>query len=193
MRKILNYAAAIVLLGCGSGVPDLMLTGVCDGYSDPSTSAYVVPWQVGTTRKVAQGNCGPASHYAADKYAYDIDLPIGTSIVAVRAGTVYKVVKDKTDGNGCINGENHIYINHSDGTSAHYLHLTKDGAFVNVGDTVTQGQVIGLSGNTGCSSGPHLHFQVNNKPDGGISIPVTFSNVGANPRGLQTDHSYTAR
>lgn len=183
----------LALLGCGNGVPDLTLTGICDGYPDASTSPYVVPWEAGTSRKVGQGNCGPASHYASDRYAYDIDLPIGTNIVAARAGVVYKVVQDKKDGNGCMGGDNHIYINHSDGTSAQYLHLTENGALVAEGATVTQGQIIGRSGNTGCSAGPHLHFQVNSQPDKRDSIPVTFSNVGDNKRGLQTGKSYLAQ
>ncbi len=180
------------VLGCGNGVPDLTLTGVCDGYPDWTTSPYVVPWEAGTSHKIGQGNCGPASHYGRDKYAYDVEMPIGTNIVAIRGGTVDKVVEDKSDGNGCSAGENHIYITHSDGTTSQYFHLTLNGSLVAEGDVVTQGQVIGLSGNTGCSGGPHLHFQVVTDPDGGISIPITFSNVGANARGLQTGKSYTA-
>jgi murein DD-endopeptidase MepM/ murein hydrolase activator NlpD len=193
MRRFFYFLTSLVLLGCGSGIQDITLTGVCDGYTDPASSPYVVPWVSGTSHKVAQGNCGPASHYGTSKYAYDFDFSIGTQIVAARAGTVYKVVESKSDGNGCISGDNHIFITHADGTTAQYDHLTLDGALVNEGDTVTQGQVIGLSGNTGCSGGPHLHFQVNSKPEDGTSIPVTFSNVGKNPRGLQTDKEYTAQ
>ena len=51
-------------------------------------------------------------------------------------------------------------IQHADGSRAGYWHLQKDGALVNVGDTVTQGQVIGLSGKTGYAALPHLHFLV---------------------------------
>ncbi|MGE3758077.1 MAG: M23 family metallopeptidase [Pseudobdellovibrionaceae bacterium] len=193
MKKFVLHLVPLILLGCGSGVQDLMLTGVCDGYSAANTSPYVVPWASGTTRKVAQGNCGPASHYGSDKYAYDFDFPIGTNIVAARAGTVYKVVESKSDGNGCASGDNHIYITHADGTTARYVHLTHNGALVAEGDIVTQGQVIGISGNTGCSSGPHLHFQVNSKAEDGISVPVTFSNVGTNSRGLQTGREYRAQ
>lgn len=193
LRQTLLILFSIAILGCGNGVPDLTLTGTCDGYSDPASSPYIVPWEVGTTRDIAQGNCGPASHYGKAKYAYDVDMAIGTKIVAARAGVVYEVVKDKEDGNGCSGGENHIYINHYDGTMAQYLHLTHNGASVAEGAVVTQGQVIGQSGNTGCSAGPHLHFQVNNQTDSGISIPVTFSNIGENPRGLKSGKSYLAK
>lgn len=182
----------IVLIGCGTGIPEVILTGTCDGYSDDASSPYVVPWVAGTVQKVGQGNCGPASHYGTSKYAYDFDMAIGTQIVAARAGVVAEVVEDKKDGNGCAGDDNHIYIDHADGTRAEYLHLTENGALVDVGATVTQGQLIALSGNTGCSSGPHLHFQVNSGPDSRMSVPVTFSNVGANRRGLQPDKTYTA-
>jgi murein DD-endopeptidase MepM/ murein hydrolase activator NlpD len=190
MRSKILIAATLFLSGCGNGVQELSLTGICDGYSDASTSAYVVPWEVGVKRTVGQGNCGPASHVGNQKYAFDITMPIGSKVLAARAGTVYKVVQEKTDGDGCSAGDNHIYVNHSDGTSAHYVHLTKNGSMVNEGDTVTQGQVIGLSGNTGCSSGAHLHFEVDSNSDGGISIPVNFSNVGSNPHGLVTNQDY---
>lgn len=182
---------ALCFFGCGSGMQETALTGICDGYPAYSTSAYVAPWPTSTERTIAQGNCGAASHVGDQKYAVDISMPIGSDIVAARAGTVYKVVQDKTDGNGCSGGENHIYIKHTDGTMSLYLHLTHNGSKVSEGDTVTQGEVIGLSGNTGCTSGPHLHFQVNSSADSGISIPVTFSNVGSNTRGLIMNKSYT--
>ena len=53
-----------------------------------------------------------------------------------------------------------IVIQHPDGSRAGYWHLQKDGALVNVGDTVSKGQVIGLSGKTGYAFQPHLHFIV---------------------------------
>jgi len=192
MIKIITVTIWLTaLLGCGSGIQEMSLTGVCDGYSDYTTSAYVAPWPVGVARVVAQGNCGAASHSGNSKYAYDIEMPIGSDVVAARAGVVYKVEQSKTDGDGCAAGENHIYVNHADGTSAHYLHLTHNGSKVAVGDTVTQGEVIGLSGNTGCTSGPHLHFEVDSDQESGISVPVTFSNVGVDERGLIQGKTYT--
>ena len=55
---------------------------------------------------------------------------------------------------------NYISIKHNDGSVAHYWHLKKDGVLVNVGDTILKSQLIGLSGNTGYSAFPHLHFEV---------------------------------
>ena len=188
---LILFGAVGSLMSCNNGLQEMSMTGLCDGYPAYQTSSYVAPWSTGTNRTVGQGNCGPASHVGNFKYAYDISMPIGSNIVAARAGTVYKVVQDRSDGNGCAGGENHIYVNHSDGTSAHYLHLTYHGSKVSEGDTVTQGQVIGLSGNTGCSSGPHLHFEVDSDKDSGVSIPITFSNVGVNERGLIINQDYT--
>lgn len=181
-----------ILTSCGSGDGLLSMPGVCDGYPDSATSAYRLPWQTGASFEVGQGNCGGITHNGSVKYSYDFNMPIGTNITAARAGTVYKVVEDKADGNGCNSGDNHIYIEHSDGTVSMYLHLTQNGSNVQVGDSVTQGQSIGTSGNSGCSGGPHLHFQVNSSRNSKKSIPVTFSNAGVNKRGLQAGKTYTA-
>jgi murein DD-endopeptidase MepM/ murein hydrolase activator NlpD len=191
MKKPALVLIALTLYGCGNGINEMSLAGVCDGYPDAATSPYVAPWPTGISRTIGQGNCGPASHVGNQKYAFDITMPIGSNVVAARAGTVYKVVQDKSDGDGCAAGDNHIYVNHADGTSAHYVHLTHNGSMVNAGDSVTQGQVIGLSGNTGCTSGPHLHFEVDSDPDAGVSIPITFSNVGSDERGLIIGRTYT--
>jgi murein DD-endopeptidase MepM/ murein hydrolase activator NlpD len=55
---------------------------------------------------------------------------------------------------------NNIVIQHNDNSRSGYWHLQKDGALVKVGDTVKQGQLIGLSGKTGYAATPHLHFIV---------------------------------
>jgi murein DD-endopeptidase MepM/ murein hydrolase activator NlpD len=67
-------------------------------------------------------------------------------------------------------------IQHSDGTIGNYAHLLKHGVRVSVGQKIAAGAVIGLSGNTGFSSGPHLHFSVFKTKDGREreSIPIRF-------------------
>jgi murein DD-endopeptidase MepM/ murein hydrolase activator NlpD len=124
---------------------------------------------------IGQGVHG-ASHrdWPEDKedYSFSIDflLPIGTEIIAARSGVVTKV---KSDGKKNYSGKdseigslaykewmNEIEIKHSDGTFASYCHLKNKDSFVKVGDKVKQGRVIGLSGNTGWSSVPHLDFLV---------------------------------
>lgn len=191
MKRFL-FLIPILLISCGKGIPELSHTGICDGYSDWETSDYNLPWATGSSQKVTQSNCGPASHVGTHRYAYDFDMPIGTQIHAARAGTVTKVEESKEDGNGCAGGANYIAIEHSDGTVAEYVHLTKDGALVAVGAAVAQGAAIGISGNTGCSSSAHLHFSVFRDDKMADTVPLTFRNTTSNARGLIEGKSYTA-
>lgn len=185
-------ALCLTLVACGNGSDLLSHQGICDGYVTSTSSPYKLPYAVGDAHIVAQSNCSPLSHFGANRYAYDFDMPIGTNIVAARAGTVIEVVKDNTDGNGCPN-DNHVKIRHADGTVAIYVHLTENGASVNVNDSVTQGQTIGRSGNTGCSSGPHMHFMVGTDEDFRNTVPVTFSNTTAHRWALKAGQTYTAQ
>lgn len=89
--------------------------------------------------------------------AIDWIMPEGTPILAARGGRVCTVVESfSTVGNE----GNVIEIEHDDGSFAAYIHLMKDGAVVEDGESVSEGQLIGFSGNTGNSTGPHLHFHV---------------------------------
>ncbi|NQX97687.1 MAG: M23 family metallopeptidase [Flavobacteriales bacterium] len=90
-------------------------------------------------------------------------MPEGTLICAAREGLVIFVKDDSNKRGKTIKYQafgNYITIYHKDGSLANYFHLQKKGSKVKVGDKVSAGQVIALSGNTGWSSGPHLHFQV---------------------------------
>lgn len=89
----------------------------------------------------------------ASTYHKGIDwaTPVGTSIYASSAGTVTKAGWGK--GYGYV-----IYLRHADGRETRYGHLSK--VLVSPGQTVKQGQKIALSGNTGVSTGPHLHFEI---------------------------------
>lgn len=193
MKKFLCLTILpLVFFSCGAGVNEVSHIGICDGYLEWSTSDYVLPYPVGQTHEVTQENCSPVSHFGSHQYAYDIKTNIGDSIVAARAGSVIKVEEGNEDDNGCPD-DNHVYIQHTDGSVAHYIHLTKDGALVNVGDSVAQGDSIALAGNTGCSTDSHLHFVVFTGTDYKESLPITFSNTAANPRGLKKGTSYTAQ
>ncbi|MFI7006151.1 M23 family metallopeptidase [Streptomyces sp. NPDC050145] len=103
----------------------------------------------------------------------DFAVPIGTNVKAVHSGTVVK-----TGGNGAGDGPaygNAIVIKHSNGTYSQYAHLSR--IDVRVGQTVSTGQHIALSGNTGNSSGPHLHFEIRTTPNYGSAVnPVAFLN-----------------
>ena len=86
--------------------------------------------------------------------AIDIGTPVGTTLHAAAEGQV--IIAKSSGWNGGY-GE-YVVISHYNGTQTVYGHMSK--VYVNVGDTVSQGQVIGLTGNTGNSTGPHLHFEV---------------------------------
>ncbi|MEO5564614.1 MAG: M23 family metallopeptidase [Chitinophagaceae bacterium] len=95
--------------------------------------------------------------------ALDFKVKKETKICAARDGVVIAARKDSDKGGlkpENLSDGNYISIQHSDGSVAHYWHLQKDGVKVNVGDTIATGQWIGLSGNTGYSAFPHLHFEV---------------------------------
>ncbi len=89
----------------------------------------------------------------ASTYHKGVDwaTPIGTAVAASSGGTVSKA--GWGSGYGYV-----IYINHPDGRQTRYGHLSK--ILVKAGQTVKQGEKIALSGNTGRSSGPHIHFEI---------------------------------
>ena len=136
-------------------------------YIKSSKSPYVLPWKVGEKYTVSQGNCTTDRSHSTggnNQFAYDFNMPIGTNIVAIQSGIVVNIEESNIDNeqpskDGSKN--NYIKIRHDDDTVADYLHLTFDGALKEIGDTVDRGEVIALSGNTGWSSGPHLHIQLN--------------------------------
>ncbi|GGD35971.1 peptidoglycan DD-metalloendopeptidase family protein [Pseudoxanthomonas indica] len=125
---------------------------------------YRLPFDYGRVR-VDQGPGGSFSHNdAQNRYAVDFAVPVGTPILAAREGMVMQVESD-FDKAG-LNKEkyggraNFIRILHGDGTMALYAHLKPEGVQVREGQYVRKGQRIGLSGNTGLSTAPHLHFVV---------------------------------
>lgn len=184
-------ALSLIAVGCGNGVDSITHIGVCDGYTAQAGSLYNLPWPTASEHEVTQGNCSGASHFGDQRYAYDFAFDIGDDIHAARAGEVIEIEESFSDGNGCPD-DNHIYIKHDDGTIAAYVHLTNAGALVSVGDTVTQGEHIADSGNTGCSSGPHLHFVVWADSSKTETVPVNFKNTSSNSRGLIRGKTYTA-
>ena len=140
---------------------------------------YALPYANGTSHEVLQGHGSSFTHRGAEHYAVDFAMPEGTPVYAARGGIVALVEESNTIGcaePGCARFDNYIVILHSDGTTGQYHHLRKDGAFIEVGDSIRPGQRIGLSGNTGLSSKPHLHFAVYRASSWGDmqSIPVRF-------------------
>ena len=156
-------------------------------------SPYVLPFAVGFESFLSQSNCD-GFHDEVDWFAYDFDMPIGTPVHAARGGVVTWLQEGFEDGNHGFYHSNTVQVTHADGSFAEYLHLTGDGALVEVSDSVVQGQVIGISGYTGLT-GPreHLHFvvlELSNEMSR-KTLPVTFRNVeGRQP--LREDRTYRA-
>ncbi len=125
------------------------------------TYDYALPFKKGDTHLMSQGYNGKFSH--SGKNAIDFNMDIGTPICAARKGIVIEVKDSSNKGcpnERCMKDANNIILYHKDGSFTEYAHLKKNGSKVRPGQKVEEGEVIGLSGNTGFSSGPHLHFEV---------------------------------
>lgn len=139
---------------------------------------YLFPFEHGSKFKVGQGFNGKTTHFGQSQYAIDFDMPEGTPVCAARDGVVAEIKQDSY-----MNGEkpeynNYLLVYHSDGTIGDYGHLKQSSVKVRVGDNVKAGDVLALSGNTGFSSGPHLHFDVRIPLKNGArqTIPIKFLN-----------------
>lgn len=141
----------------------------------PTTSKYPLPWRGGPFR-LSQGANGKYSHFTPrSRYALDIAMPEGTPIVAARAGVVVKT-ENQQAGRGDNPAGNFVRILHDDGTMGVYLHLQKGSVTVREGQRVEQGSLLARSGNTGNSTGPHLHFVVQRNVGLAVeSIPFDFA------------------
>lgn len=173
---------------------------ICDvDFGDPDSSLYILPFRTGTQEKLSQSYCpsNPAWGHS-NWFAFDFDTAIGDTIVATRAGTVIFMQGKYLDGNRTPGQENFVFVEHSDGSVMHYMHLTTNGPLVAVGQQVAQGQPIALSGDSGGSIGPHVHVAVflqRGPFDRQYTLPINFRNaqgsLDAN-RGLVTGQFYTA-
>lgn len=146
--------------------------------------AYQLPFDA-RRFSVGQAPQGRFSHRDAEnRHAVDFTLPEGTPVLAARAGRVIRV-QAGFSGNGLDpqrdrERANYVRIVHDDGSMAVYAHLQHEGVRVREGQQVQAGQLIGLSGNTGYSTAPHLHFAVQRQRGTRLeSIPVRI----VTPRG----------
>lgn len=145
--------------------------------------AYRVPFAVGATYVVSQAYPTRITHVTPDsQYAVDFALPDATPVYAARAGMVINVRHDSFSGAPLpvmADQANVIEILHDDGTIAVYAHLHWDSIRVHIGKHVQRGEYIANSGNTGFSTGPHLHFAVwRNNGAADVSVPVQFAGLG---------------
>ncbi|MFF1567401.1 LysM peptidoglycan-binding domain-containing M23 family metallopeptidase [Streptomyces sp. NPDC058293] len=126
------------------------------GYTLPVQSA-----SIGTAYKTAGSMWSSGYHTGVD-----FVVPTGTPLKAIAAGTVVSAGLDGAYGN-------EVVIQHADGKYSQYAHLSS--LAVSSGQTVTEGQRIGLSGATGNVTGPHLHFEIRTTPSYGSDVdPVAY-------------------
>ncbi len=141
---------------------------------------YRPPIPAGTRFRIGQAFGGEHSHSTPPgRHAVDIQMPTGTPVHAARAGVVMDAARyfhgagDDLERDGP--RANFVRILHDDGSMAVYAHLDYDGVLARPGQRVSRGERIGRSGNTGYSTGPHLHFAVQVNRDMTLrSVPFEF-------------------
>lgn len=164
-RRHIAPIALLVLAACvddaGSEDPPAPVTdAACAG------GGVAVGWPLRAgDYEIDQGNGGAFSHGAdtVNAFAFDFDVPVGTDVIAARGGTVVVAVDGFGEGGndvGLVPRTNLIVVDHGGGTADSYLHLQDGTFFVDVGDVVAAGDLLAKSGNSGFTSGPHLHFAV---------------------------------
>ncbi|MGV8940361.1 MAG: M23 family metallopeptidase [Lysobacter sp.] len=153
----------------------------------PRDMLYLLPLAVDTAR-IDQGFDGTFSHNDPEnRYAIDFAVPVGTVVLAARGGVVMQVEngfdRPGLDRDAHAGRANFVRLLHDDGAMSLYAHLKPDGVLVRPGQRVTAGQRIGLSGNTGFTTGPHLHFAVQvNRGMRLVSLPFRMQGVDIPPR-----------
>lgn len=130
------------------------------GNNPPSDATWLTPVSGYTITSAFGMRIHPVYGYQLMHNGIDMACPQGTPIYATRAGTV-TMASYQAGGAGY-----YVSINHGDGFSSIYMHMTH--YVVSAGQSVSAGQLIGYVGNTGVSTGPHLHF--------GISYAGTYVN-----------------
>ncbi|NMG01137.1 M23 family metallopeptidase [Aromatoleum toluolicum] len=145
---------------------------------------YRLPYRDGSGYPIGQapGGANSTHHSAESAHAVDIVMPQDTPVLAARDGTViYTEANQRYGGKtpDLLDKANEVRIRHADGTIGVYAHLAHGGVQVYPGQRVAAGEQIGLVGSTGYSSGPHLHFVVqqvvrNGDDLGMASIPFRF-------------------
>ena len=155
---------------------------------------YSLPFEKGKTYRIDQGYNGNFSHQ--NQNSLDFNLKKGDKIFAVREGIV--VDTEEKYNQRCLTYEcakmnNKIIILHPDGTFAEYAHLHQNGVEINRGDKVEKGQLIGYSGDTGWTNGPHLHLSVYlNRLEGDrVYIKTKFKTSKSNSTFLEEKKFYT--
>lgn len=163
----------------GGAVPGPSTYAESSTHTQPAALRVKLPFKSGSRYQVIQGNHGEFTHTGFNEHAWDFGMPENTEVCAAASGRVVRVKQDGTSGGASsefFSQGNTIIIDHGRGYFSQYLHLAPRSALVSEGDLVAGGDVIARSGNTGFSTMPHLHFQVQDAT--GRSLPIVFEDAG---------------
>ena len=151
----------------------------------PTSAVVRFPWRKGEEHIISQAYGSKLTTHADgfNEQAIDIGMDVGTPVLAAEGGKVVQTITNRVPGQK-VNGDeggNTVVVLHQDGSLGLYAHLSA--VMVKEGQNVTAGQTIALSGNTGVTTGPHLHFEVATVvfANGTVklrAIPVRFSIPG---------------
>ncbi|MFB7468506.1 M23 family metallopeptidase [Streptomyces sp. NPDC056224] len=162
---------AVLALGAGTTAAFADTTQTAAQASD-AKAAKAGLWAKPVAKYTLSATFGKGGSMWSHKHSgQDFAVPVGTPVKAAGAGTVVKAGPGG-GGDGPAYG-NAIVIKHANNTYSQYAHLSK--IQVKIGQKVSAGKQIALSGNTGNSSGPHLHFEIRTTPNYGSAVnPVSF-------------------
>jgi len=160
---------------------------------------YALPYERGKAYQLTQGFNGEHTHKGQSAYALDFQMKEGTKVHAMRKGRVVSFEDHHTEHGFSpefTNKSNYIIVQHNDGTMAMYGHLKPHGVKVRLGQKVYKHTLIGLSGNTGYSSGPHLHVHISaiqSLHSGSRSVPFSFLTQRGKIDSPEVDSFYIAK
>jgi murein DD-endopeptidase MepM/ murein hydrolase activator NlpD len=194
MKPVLIVTLVLCQLNSYSQTSSLSAHTLKETESEVSDFAYSLPYEKGKSYLLVQAYQAKLLSHRGE-FALDFKMKNGTKICAARSGVVVDVKQDSKKGGigrKYLSQGNHVIIKHDDGTYGNYWHLKHNGSLVNVGDTIEEGEPIGLAGSTGYAMFSHLHFEVTTEPrPGHHQLRTRFTTIQGT-RYLKPLHRYTS-